>query len=624
MRSTATGVDNRADTGVPVESFPLTPAQTAIWYAQRIRPEIPLVVAQYAEFRGDLDPGLLLYAIERFGAETGAGQVRIVSEDGVPRQLVDPWARPGWARVDLRGEPDPRAAALDWMRADIGTPMDFEHDPLVFNAILRTGEEQYLWYSRVHHIVIDGYAVMNGLVRTAEIYTAYREGNEPSVSRATGLRQLYAGENDYLTSARREIDRDYWREVLTGAGAGVSLAGNPGEYSGRERELSAETATAGRRLVDADLPGRIELALPAAAAAHEVSQATLFAAAMACYVRAMTGTDDVLLSLPVSARTTVSLRRSAGVVSNVVPLRVRFTAATTVSEVVHAVDQQIIGALRHQRYRHDDIRRDRGHCSDARGFFGPMINIMLFARPLRFADVRTSVHVLATGPVEDFSVNVYNADGGPIQFDIEANARLYGEREIAAHHERLCGFLERFVGAAPTTPVRELPVPTDAERAQLEAWNDTEVPIEPGTLAGIFEDRVRRCPDRVAVEFDRSRLTYGELDRRANRLARRLIAAGAGPERVVGLYLRRGLDLIVGLYAVVKTGAAYLPLDPDHPAGRTRRIIERVRPVAVLTGTAEAPESPANTIVAVDDSAGLAGFDSAPVTDSDRLAPLRP
>ncbi|NUP29870.1 MAG: hypothetical protein HOQ44_24870, partial [Nocardia sp.] len=202
MRSSATGVDSSSSAEVSVEPFPLTPAQTAMWYAQRIQPDIPLIVAEYVEFHGDLDPGLLLYAIERFGVETEIGLQRIVQVDGVPHQVIDPTTRPGWARLDLRSEPDPHAAALAWMKEDARTPIDFEHDPLVFNAVLRTGDRDYIWYSRVHHIVIDGYAAMNGLIRTAEIYTAYYEAREPSVSRAAPLAELYAGENEYRNSQR--------------------------------------------------------------------------------------------------------------------------------------------------------------------------------------------------------------------------------------------------------------------------------------------------------------------------------------------------------------------------------------------------------------------------------------
>ncbi|MFI2230466.1 amino acid adenylation domain-containing protein [Nocardia testacea] len=615
MRSSATGVDSSSSAEVSAEPFPLTPAQTAMWYAQRIQPEIPLVIAEYVEFHGDLDPGLLLYAIERFGVETEVGLQRIVQVDGVPHQVVDPTTRPGWARLDLRSEPDPHAAALAWMKKDVRTPVDVDHDPLVFNAVLRLGDRDYIWYSRVHHILVDGYAAMNALVRTAEIYTAYYESREPAVSRATPLAELYAGERQYRNSQRFTTDRAYWSEILDGAGEVVSLStvANP-----------PATADAGRRLATAVLSEATEASLAAAATQRNATDPILYAAAMACYVRAMTGQNDVVLSLPVSARTTVSLRRSAGVVSNVVPLRIRFEPGTTVENVVRVVERQITGALRHQRYRHDDIRRDCGYDRDTRGFFGPMINIMLFSRPLRFAECEVSVHVLATGPVEDLSVNLYNGDGGRVHLDFEANPLLYSDDEVAAHHHRFLDFLDRFLTTGADTLVRELPVLTAAEQRQvLHTWNDTAAEVGTGTLAGIFADRVRHCPDAVAVEFEGAALTYRELDARANRLARRLIAAGAGPEQVVGLCLRRSIELVVAMYAVIKTGAAYLPLDPEHPVARLAGIVDRARPVALLVAVRDRLELPGNAELLAVDTVDLSGFDPAPVTDADRIAPLR-
>ncbi|WP_280472641.1 condensation domain-containing protein, partial [Nocardia cyriacigeorgica] len=149
----------------------MSPAQTALWYAQRIRPDVPLTIAQYVEIHGDLDAGRLLYSIERFGAETQVGLLRLVEIDGVPHQVVDPFHRPGWARVDLRGEADPHAAAMQWMNEHASSPIDLDNDPLITNAVLRYGDNDYIWYARAHHIVIDGYGAMNALTRTAEIYT---------------------------------------------------------------------------------------------------------------------------------------------------------------------------------------------------------------------------------------------------------------------------------------------------------------------------------------------------------------------------------------------------------------------------------------------------------------------
>ncbi|MFC8045977.1 amino acid adenylation domain-containing protein [Nocardia sp. NPDC057353] len=598
------------------EPFPLSPAQSALYYAQRLRPDVPLIIAQYVELHGELDAGRLHYAIERCGAEAEVGRVRLLEEDGVPAQVVDPEVGPEWMRLDFRDGPDPRAAAFRWMTEHAASPVDIEHDPLSTNAVLRIGDAHYLWYTRAHHILVDGYGAMNALTRTAEIYTAATEGTEPTVSRAAKLTDIYEAQSRYRGSARFDADREYWRQQLAGAGEPVSLDGSA---------LTEAPEAPGRHLATTVLDDGSAAALAAAGAAHDTKNAVLFVAAVACYAHAVTGRADVLLSLPVSGRTTMALRRSAGVVSNVVPLRIGFTPRTTVADVVKATELQVTAALRHQLYRHDDIRRDGGYSRAARGFFGPMVNIMLFQNELRLGDMVGSMHVLATGPVEDLSINVYNGIDGQIHLDFEANPARYQAAEVTAQHTRFRDFLDRFLAADPGTGADALPALTAEERHRvLHGWNDTAMPLRPGTLAELFDGAVAASPAAPALEFGDEQLSYAELDRAANRLARFLIARGAGPETVVALAIRRSVELVVGMYAAMKAGAAYLPLDPDHPAERLAGILEQADPVAVLTTERDAVPLPAGVARFALDTLELRTESAAPVTDRDRRSPLRP
>ena len=617
MRSLATDrVDQCSSGELSAQPFALSPAQTALWYAQRIRPDIPLTIAQYVEIHGELDVGRLLYAIERCGVETQIGQVRLVEIDGAPHQLIDPAQRPGWARMDLRHEADPHAAALRWMNDHASSRIDPVRDPLMTNVVLRTGEFDYIWYSRGHHIVLDGYGAMNAVTRTAEIYTALENHTEPVASRATPLAEIYAGESSYRDTSRFRSDREYWLEQLAGVGAPMTLSAST---------TAEPRSDSGRHRATHKLGPEVQSELSAATGVFDTQNSTMFVAALACYVRAVTGNQDVVLSLPVSARTTVALRRSAGVVSNVVPIRLRFDAGTTLRDVVKAAELQITGALRHQRYRADDIRRDCGYSRDARGFFGPMVNIMLFHSELRFGSLAGSLNVLSTGPVEDLSLNVYNGTGDRIHVDFEANPQLYDVDELAVHHDRFVDFLARLVTADPDDAVAEVPVITDAERdLVLRQWNSTDVPQCPGTLCELFGERAAACPDAVALEFGDETMTYAQLRERADRLARLLIARGAGPDTVVGLAVRRSLDLVIGMYAIVRAGAAYLPIDPDHPAERNSDILAQARPLCVLTAGADSIELPASADRIDLRATDLSGFSGAPITDTDRRARLRP
>ncbi|GGK36819.1 amino acid adenylation domain-containing protein [Nocardia camponoti] len=601
------------DSGQP---FALSPGQTALWYAQRIRPDIPLTIAHYVELHGDLDVGRLLYANERYGAESQVGHVRLLEIDGQPYQRVDMSHRPGWARMDLRAETDPRAAALAWMNSHASSPIDMENDSLTINVVLRVGDREWYWYQRGHHIIIDGYGAMNALTRTAEIYTAIGEQREPSASRAAALVDLYAEQSRYAESSRMLADQKYWTEQLAGVGEPMTLS---------SVTAPGDTHTAERYRATAVLSDEVDTLLADAISAHNSANSALIVAALAAYVRSITGDADVVLSLPVSARTTMALRRSAGVVSNVVPLRVRFSDHTSVGDVIRQVELAITGALRHQRYRSDDIRRDCGYSRDARGFFGPMVNIMLFHDELRFDDIAGQMHVLATGPVEDLSINIYNGDGGRVQLDFEANPKLYAEAEVTAHHERYLDFLARFLAADAATPASELIAATDAEQQRvLREWNATETAVAPATLVSAFEDQVRRSPHAVALEFGNLAVGYTELSDRVNQLARELISRGVGPETTVGLCLHRSTEMVIGMYAILAAGAAYLPLDPEHPADRIEAVVSQAKPVCVLTAARDAVRLPDGVARVELDLLDVTGHASSPITDADRLSPLLP
>ncbi|MBF6303063.1 amino acid adenylation domain-containing protein, partial [Nocardia amamiensis] len=188
------------------------------------------------------------------------------------------------------------------------------------------------------------------------------------------------------------------------------------------------------------------------------------------------------------------------------------------------------------------------------------------------------------------------------------------------------------VTADPTVPIGDIDLLAPEEHARvLVDWNDTGRPVDQlATLVSLFDAQAAATPDAIALEFDDERLTYRQLQERANRIARQLIGAGVGPESLVALALRRSTELVVAMYAVVQTGAAYVPLDPDQPADRVNYIIETARPRMILYRSADGFDfdpQPQVTVLSVEGIEGVPGFaatSGAPITDDERTRPLRP
>ncbi|AQA22783.1 amino acid adenylation domain protein [Rhodococcus sp. MTM3W5.2] len=165
---------------------------------------------------------------------------------------------------------------------------------------------------------------------------------------------------------------------------------------------------------------------------------------------------------------------------------------------------------------------------------------------------------------------------------------------------------------------------SDTERSEMERWNETDVVVPAVTLVDAFEAQVERTPDATALLFGEQELTYREFDREANRLARHLVSIGVGPETLVGLGMYRSVDLMVAMYAILKAGGGYLPIDPEHPDERTEYVVATANPVVVLSRSQDAGDLPASVDVMEIDRLDLSGFADTALTDVDRLRPLRP
>ncbi|MDN2497703.1 amino acid adenylation domain-containing protein, partial [Nocardia nova] len=604
--------------------FPLSPAQLGIWYAQHLDPQVPITIAQYVDLDGDVDVEVLSRASLDASHELGSGFVRIVERDGEPLQYVDHTLgdTDGVEHIDLRDAADPEAAAHEWMRADYGRPLNIITDRLVRSAALQLTDDRWFWYSRAHHIVLDGFGAVNQVNRIAERYTAYRNGVEPAALKASELRDLVESEFAYRDSTRFESDKQYWAERVAGLEEGTSL-------TGRNAAPAPLNDVVGAALSD----DRNDL-LAEAVRRHDSSPAALLIAGFAGYLAQWTDAEDVILSLPVTARTTAVMRRSGGATSNIVPLRLHVGHDTTVTDLLKSVQVEVSGALRHQRYRHEDIRRDSAAAGRESGsgdgvvtkeFFGPWVNIMLFQDELVLGSTPGRLHVLSTGSIEDLGVNFYQTEGGArSRIDFETNPNLYTEDEARHHHSRFLEFFDRFLQADAQERLWGLPITTAVERAEtVTGWNRSVHEVPTTTLPALLDAAIARTPGRTAIDFQGQTLTYAEFGARVNRLARTLIADGVGPESLVALGMRRSLDLVVGMHAVLKAGGAYVPIDPDHPVERTAYILDSAGPVCVLTSSTDEVDLPDSVRQVQIDTLDTTGVSDAPITDADRLAPLR-
>ncbi|MEE2035313.1 amino acid adenylation domain-containing protein, partial [Rhodococcus chondri] len=593
-----------ADTATPTvhQPFPLSSAQRGLWFAQQLAPEVPICIAQYVDIRGPLDVALFQQIALAVGHEYQSVFLRLVDVDGEPHQVVDPPADAAMGMHDFRGASDPTAAAQAWMDENHTAPVDLVGAPLTESSLLQIADDRYLWYTRIHHIALDGYGAATMVDRVAHCYTAAVENRTPEPNRAADLTTLQELDRDYRASHRYAADTEYWAERLHARTDTVTLAGAdalPAAHSLAARSALADSTTA-----------RLDASAPTAAAR--------IIAGFAGYLSRTTGRRDVIVDLPVSARTTAVLRRSGGMLANVVPLRVSVEPDDTVGTLVERVRLELMGALRHQRGNVEDILRELGVAAESRRISAPVVNVMLFSRQWRFGPCTADFHILTAGPVPDLLVNVYRA-GTPASTYVElrANPHRYRDDEVHEHHRGLVDLVEAVVAAAPETPLTAIGA-VDLPRAVPGAAPEPEV-----TLPDLLAATAAEHPRAVALQSGQRTMTYGELDAASNRVARALLRSGVTAESVVATAIPRSIESVLAIWAVAKTGAAFVPVDPQYPAARIEHMLTDSGAVLGMTVAAVGQQLPgAVRWLALDDLDNEFDCSAAPITDTER-GPVR-
>src|SRR5262245_5914028 len=546
----------------------LSAAQLGIWFAQQLDPYSPAYnIGEYIEIHGSVDPILFERALRQVVAETDALRVQIIEHAGDARQLIGPpssWSMP---IIDVSAEPDARAAAESWMQADLARPIEPTRGPLFGYALFKAADNRFYWYARYHHIVMDAFGMWLIARRVANVYTQLTIGRTTHDGSFGSLAVLLEEDASYRASEQFAQDRRYWIDYLADRSEPVTLRGRASSDS---RGFLRNTAYLPQRSVDD---------LRSIARRTGTSVAQIISAATAIFLHRLTGAKDLVFGLPVAARSDV-LRRTPGMVSNVLPLRVAVRPGMTVSEVLGQTSWQMRRVLKHQRYQITDLRRDVGRIANGETLFGFSVNIMRFNYDFSFAGHNAAAHNLSLGPVEDLSIAVYDrADGGPLRIDFDANPTFHTAADLADHQQR---FLRLLTGIGDAEgSIGRLEILSAAERRTLlQEWNGPERALSAATLPQLFAAQAAKTPDAVAVVFEDEQLSYGELELRANQLAHHLRALGVG---VVGVCLERSPALVVALLGILKAGGAYLPLDPGYPRERLSFMLADAGAALLLT-----------------------------------------
>lgn len=537
----------------PPLPLPLLRAQEGLWFAHKLDPTgLAHNLALYTDICGPLDRVCFEAAARRLVAETEALRLVFVETESGPMQRIVP--APEWSLpyFDFSTAENPRQAALDWMQAELRVVFDVSRGPLFTFALFKLGDDRHYWFQQYTHLICDGYSIWLLARRQSELYGALVAGQAPPPSQAVPLAEIVDQEARLRLSAQWSASRDYWLKLLADRPEPPQLSGKPWvPHRGAVRHT-------------VDLPAPLADALRRKAAECHASLARLLAAGVAIYLHRLTGCTDLLLSFPVMGREARE-RGTAAMLSSVLLLRLRMMPELPLGRLVDEVTRQLREGRQHPLAQ-SDLRLALG-LVPSEGELSPFhANSLPFSTSMPFGQCSSESHNLSTGPVAGLSFTTHqDKPGEGLELLLVGDAGQYSEADLQRHGELFLRLLESLAPAPAEAPIADLELLSQAERGQvLEGFNETAMPLpeNPAALPALFEAQAARTPEAVALIFKDQRVSYAELEARANRLARLLRGRGIGPENLVALALERSPEMIVALLATLKTGAAYLPLDP--------------------------------------------------------------
>lgn len=421
---------------------------------------------------------------------------------------------------------------------------------------------------------MDGYGFSLLSQKVANEYTSLIEETNKNEKPFGSLAKVVQEDIEYRESKQFQEDRTFWLEKFADEPEVVSLAERaPRTSNGFSRETAYLSSSSTKTLLE-----EINISL--------TSWPEFIVAVTSIYMHKLTGENDIVLGLPMMGRLGSVSIHTPSMVMNLVPLRITVTPNITLAELLQQVSKEIRDVRRHHKYRHEELRRDLKLLGENQRLFGPLVNVMPFYYGLNFAGKRGITHNLSAGPVDDLSINVYKRfDQKELMIHFDANPEVYNGAELALHKERFMNLFELVINnyeKNESVGKINITLPEENHKVLLE-WNETQEAEELINLPLLFEKQVQKNPNKIAVTCNGIKLTYKELNERANELAHYLVEEGIRPNQFVALVFPRSIEMVVSMLAVLKAGAAYLPIDPEYPAERVNYIVNDAKLVCIIT-----------------------------------------
>ncbi|HKV90934.1 MAG TPA: amino acid adenylation domain-containing protein [Candidatus Angelobacter sp.] len=586
------------------QPLPLSYAQQRLWFLAQMEGiskvyHIPFGV----RLLGKLNRHALVQALDRLVQRHEALRTTFVVVDGEPVQQIAAAeeSRFSLQEHDLREQPDAELQVRQLADDEANTSFDLEAGPLIRGRLIRQGEDEHTLLVTMHHIVSDGWSLGVLFNELSLLYRAFvREDADPLPALSVQYPDYTVWQRNRMQGELLREQGEYWKNTLAGAPTLLELP--------MDHMRPAEQEYAGE-LSDVLLDEGLTSGLKALSKQHGATLYMTLLAGWAAMLGRLSGQQDILVGTPTANRGQGELERLIGFFVNTLVLRVDLSGRPQVGELIERVKRQSVGAQQHQDIPFEQVVeivqpvRSLAHSPLFQVMFAwqnaPRGALDLIGLKTVWLETATATHRVARF---DLTVSLWEMDER-IAGGVEYCTALFEKATI----ERYMGYWRRILEgmiAGSGQVLDGLDVLSEDERRQvLHEWNPTDTAFPPKCVHELFEDQVKRNAEAVAVECAGQQLTFGELNRRANRLGHYLRKAGVGPEVRVGICMERSLEMVIGLLGILKAGGTYVALDPHYPAERLRFMADDSSIAALVTESsllAQLPDGRSAKVICVD------------------------
>lgn len=576
-----------------VFAFPASFAQQRLWFVDQLDPGKAIYNIPYhhqTRWKGKLNVPALEQAIIALVERHEPLRTTFMDNNGEPVQVISPEVATSLPVIDLTHLPpaEREAEVTRIVNEEARHQFDLEKGPLFYAKLLKLADEEHVFIFMIHHIVADALSLEFFAEELAALYGAFTNGKpSPLPDLPLQYADFVIWQREWMQGEVLQTQLEYWKEQLSGNLPVLEMPTDRPRPKRQQNNGSWEWF---------HLPPALGQKLRDFSRTRGVSLYMTMLAGFKVLLHRHSGQKDIIVSSPTANRTQPELEKLIAFFINPVVLRSSFADDPTFANYLKRVRRVAMGAFAHQELPFDRLVEELKPARDLS--YHPLFQVSF---TLQVAPVLLELPGLKAEPIEfsngtatfDLTAELWETDEGGISGRFEYDTDLFDrstiERLMAHYQVLLQNLIEN-----PDTPVSQINMLTEAEYEQLtQTWNNTVAAYDrEATIHQLFERQVEQTPEKTAVVFQGQQLSYRQLNERANQLAHHLRRLGVQPDQFVGLCVDRSLEMMVGLLGILKSGGAYLPMDPKYPKDRLAYMLEDTQASILLTQKALLPNLP--------------------------------